>query len=232
MRRKTVVVGIVVGIAAILLFAPTTTQLQAQSTLTLERLSQRVEALSSRLNILSNSSARKSDVTVLQRRVATLEAQVNGTQPTVTPTPTVTPRPTLTSTPMPPTATPVSASNIWQDMDVGEITHSLMVSDFRFDVSALENMTHSERGNLTQGYTLLFEYVTGYCGLSFASMAQLISDIADELDEIRFTTDEGIKPRLFLIAYMYGTFRDSTPGTYSCGDILELGRVAALSLAN
>lgn len=104
MRRKIVVVGIVVGIAAILLFLPTITQLQAQSTLTLESLSRRVDAISSRINTLNRHSARKSEVEALQHRVATLEARLADPTPVATAT---RKRPTATSTRRPPTPTRV-----------------------------------------------------------------------------------------------------------------------------
>ena len=94
---------VVAGSVFILLFVLGVPQLWAQSSITLASLSQRVDAISSRLNALNRNSARKSEVAELQHRVATLEAKLVDTTPVATATRR---RPTSTPTRRPPTPTP------------------------------------------------------------------------------------------------------------------------------
>lgn len=319
MRRKTVVAGFV----AALLLVIGATQLQAQSTLSLESLSRRIDAISSRLNSLSRTSARKSEVATLQRKVATLEAQIGSTDPaptairfnpTSTPTrprptathrPTATPRPANphitttrnmnvrtgpgtnydiigvaesgekfeitgknasgdwwrieydgenawiyapfvtatnadrirpvptpvppTATPLPPTATPVPASSIRQDMSAEDAIQSLMLSDYQYNESAFNNLPLADKERVATGYILLFEYAVDYCDLSYGDMAQLIHFFASDLDAIRFTGEDGTKPRGWLMAFIYGFTRDSALGAHSCRTVLDWGRTTALS---
>ena len=134
-----------------------------------------------------------------------------------------------TATPVPPTSTPVPLSNSTQEMDVGTAVQAILVSDYQFDESALVNMTQSQKEHLATGYILLFEYVADYCGLSYGNTVQLLDYYASELDEVRFTSQDGTKPRAFLMAFVYGFTRDTNPGSHSCGSVLTLGQAAALS---
>ena len=94
-RRKFFVLAAVV----VTLLALGVSQLQAQSPLTLEGLSERISALAGTVSTLRRNSATKSEVRALRGRVATLEARLDET-PTATPQP-----PTATPTPEPATAT-------------------------------------------------------------------------------------------------------------------------------
>ncbi len=320
LKRK--VVGI--GIAVVIVFVLGVTQLQAQSTLTLEGLSSRITSLAQRVTALSSKKADRSTVRTLEARVSALEAELEASRPTSTPTrrrptatatrprptptrvrPTATPTPAKayititrnmnvrsgpnttyevvgyatvgqefditgrnvdgswwriefegenawiyapyvtavnargirtvptpvppTATPLPPTATPAPESNMTQEMDVGEAVYSVMLSDYQNNESAFDVLTQSQREHLAKGYILLFEYVTNYCGLSYENMAQLLHHYAGDLDKIRFTAEDGTKPRAFLMAFAYGFTRDSEPGAYSCNTVLDLGQAAALS---
>ena len=95
---------VVAGSVFVLLFVLGVPQLWAQSSITLESLSRRIDAISSRLNALNRNSAQKSEVAALQRRVATLEAQIEDATPVATATRR---RPTATPTRRPPTPTRV-----------------------------------------------------------------------------------------------------------------------------
>ena len=108
--RKRKIVGI--GMIVVILFVLGFSQLQAQSSLTLEGLSDQITTLARRISSLSNTKASKYDLAALENRVATLEAKTGDVVPVSTATrrrPTLTPtsRP-LTSTPtrVRPTATP------------------------------------------------------------------------------------------------------------------------------
>ena len=113
-RRKLVGIGTVV----VVLFVFGFSQLQAQSSLTLEGLSGRITTLTRRVSSLASNKADRSEVGALELRVATLEARFETplSRPTSTPTrlrPTSTPtrpRPTSTPTRIRPTATPTPAN--------------------------------------------------------------------------------------------------------------------------
>ena len=124
-RRKLVGIGTVV----VVLFVFGFSQLQAQSSLTLEGLSGRITTLTRRVSSLASNKADRSEVGALELRVATLEARFETplSRPTSTPTrlrptstptrprPTSTPtriRPTATSTPATPYITTTRAMNI------------------------------------------------------------------------------------------------------------------------
>lgn len=98
-RRK--IVGI--GMAIVVLFMFGFSQMQAQSSLTLEGLSDRITALTRRVSSLSSTKADRSKVWALETRVSELEAKLDLPQPTNTPTRR---RPTSTPTPRSPTSTP------------------------------------------------------------------------------------------------------------------------------
>ena len=98
-RHKTVGGGIVV----VLLLVFGVSQLQAQSPITLESLSNRINLLARRIAALERISADQDDLDALGERVATLEARLGDTQPSPTPT---RKSPTFTPTPRPPTSTP------------------------------------------------------------------------------------------------------------------------------
>ncbi len=83
----------------VLLFALGVSQLQAQSPLTLEGLSERISELARTVSTLRRTSATKSEVRALENRVATVEARLDET-PTATPTPEP-PTPTATATATP-----------------------------------------------------------------------------------------------------------------------------------
>ena len=106
------IVGI--GLIVVVLFVFGVSQSQAQSSLTLEGLSDRIMTLARRISSLSNTKANKYDLAALENRVATLEAKSGDVisvstatrrRPTSTPIPNVvisTPtrgRPTSTPTP-------------------------------------------------------------------------------------------------------------------------------------
>ena len=57
----------------------------------------------------------------------------------------------------------------------------------------------------------------------------MIHGYAGDLDEIRFTSIDGVKPRAWLMAYVYGFTKDSNLGEYSCDMAFDLGRTMALS---
>ncbi len=320
LKRKAVGIGIAVVIVSVF----GVSQLQAQSTLTLESLSNRVTTLARRVTALSGNKADKDAVRALETRVSALEAELGAAKPTNTPTrrrptstatrprPTSTPtrvRPTATPTPakayititrnmnvrrgpnttyevvgyatigqeyditgknadgswwridfkgenawiyapyvtavgagrirsvptpipptsVPPTATPVPASNTTRGMSEEDIIQSVMLTDYQYNESAFNNLTQSQKEYVVTGYILLLEYVTDYCGLSYGSMAQLLDSYASDLDEIRFTGEDGAKPRGWLMAFIYGFTRDSAPGSYSCNTVLDWGRAAAMS---
>ena len=104
-----------IGIAVVIVFVLGVSQLQAQSTLTLEGLSNRITSLAQRVTALSSKKADRSTVRSLEARVSALEAELEASRPTSTPTrrrPTATatrPRPTSTPTRVRPTATPTPA---------------------------------------------------------------------------------------------------------------------------
>ena len=103
-KRKVIVLAGVV----VLLLALGVSQLQAQSPLTLEGLSQRISELARGVSALRRTSATKSEHRALTNKVATLEARLDEI-PTATPTPEPpTATPTATATPLPATATPAS----------------------------------------------------------------------------------------------------------------------------
>jgi len=134
-----------------------------------------------------------------------------------------------TATPLPPTATPAPASSTTQGMSAEDAIQSVMLSDYQYNQSAFNNLTQSQKEHLITGYILLFEYVADYCGLSSGNTVQLLDYYAGELDAVRFTGTDGTKPRAFLMAFAYGFTRDTSPGSHSCGTVLGLGQVAALS---
>ena len=113
-RRKLVGIGTVV----VVLFVFGFSQLQAQSSLTLEGLSGRITTLTRRVSSLASNKADRSEVGALELRVATLEARFETplSRPTSTPIrlrPTSTPtrpRPTSTPTRIRPTATSTPAT--------------------------------------------------------------------------------------------------------------------------
>ncbi len=106
--RKIVGIGILIVVLSVF----GVSQLQAQSTLTLEGLSSRVTTLARRVTALSSNKADKDAVRALETRVSALETELGTSKPTSTPTrrrPTATatrPRPTSTPTRVRPTATP------------------------------------------------------------------------------------------------------------------------------
>ena len=111
LRRKTVGIGMIV----VVLFVFGFSQLQAQSSLTLEGLSGRITTLTRRVSSLSSNKADRSEVKALKTRVSALEVRLGDAIPTSTATrrPTLTPIPHLpTSTPTRPrpTATPTPAT--------------------------------------------------------------------------------------------------------------------------
>ena len=112
LRRK----AIAIGISVVLLCVLGISQLQAQSTLTLEGLSSQISSLQRGISSLSNNKADRSEVQALAFKVATLEAKVYSSGPTATrrpATPTSTrSRPTATSPPERPTLTITRPMNI------------------------------------------------------------------------------------------------------------------------
>ncbi len=101
MAYKRRVLVLAVGVA--LLLALGVSQLQAQSPLTLEGLSERISELARSVSTLRRNSATKSEVRAVTNQVATLEARLDET-PTATPTPEA---PTATATP---TGTPTATA--------------------------------------------------------------------------------------------------------------------------
>ena len=104
-----------IGTVAVFLFVFGFSQLQAQSSLTLEGLSGRITTLTRRVSSLSSNKADRSEVKALKTRVSALEVRLGDASPTSTATrrPTLTPIPHLpTSTPTRPrpTATPTPAT--------------------------------------------------------------------------------------------------------------------------
>ena len=87
-RRKIVGIGTVV----VVLFVFGFSQLQAQSSLTLEGLSGRITTLTRRVSSLSSNKADRSEVRALETRVSALEIRLGD----ATPVSTATRRPTLT----------------------------------------------------------------------------------------------------------------------------------------
>lgn len=134
-----------------------------------------------------------------------------------------------TATPSPPTATPAPASSTTKEMGAEDAIQSVMLSDYQHNQSAFNNLSQSAKEQLITGYILLVEYVADYCGLSYGNTVQLLDYYASELDEVRFTSQDGTKPRAFLMAFVYGFTRDTNPGSHSCGSVLTLGQAAALS---
>ena len=134
-----------------------------------------------------------------------------------------------TATPVPPTATPAPASSTTQEMGAEDAIQSVMLSDYQFNQSEFNNLSQSAKEQLITGYILFLEYVADYCGLSYGNTVQLLDNYASELDEVRFTSQDGTKPRAFLMAFVYGFTRDTNPGSHSCGSVLTLGQAAALS---
>ncbi|MDE0070745.1 MAG: hypothetical protein OXO48_13590 [Caldilineaceae bacterium] len=114
-------------------------------------------------------------------------------------------------------------------MSEEDAIQSLMLADYQYNESAFDNLTQAEKEYVVKGYILLFDYVVDYCGLSYGDMAQLIHYFAIELDAIRFTGEDGIKPRGWLMAFLYGFTRDSAPGSHSCRTVLDWGQTTALS---
>ena len=101
MSHKRKVLVLAGGVA--LLLALGVSQLQAQSPLTLEGLSERISELARSVSTLRRNSATKSEVRAVTNQVATLEARLDET-PTATPTPEA---PTATATP---TGTPTATA--------------------------------------------------------------------------------------------------------------------------
>lgn len=98
-RRKIVGIGTVV----VVLFVFGFSQLQAQSSLTLEGLSGRITTLTRMVSTLTRNKADRSEVGALETRVSALEATLEDTRPDPTATRR---RPTSTPTHRPPTSTP------------------------------------------------------------------------------------------------------------------------------
>lgn len=114
-------------------------------------------------------------------------------------------------------------------MSAEDAIQSVMLSDYQCNQSAFNNLTQSQKEQLVTGYILFFEYVADYCGLPDGNTAQLLDYYASDLDRIRFTSQDGTKPRAFLMALVYGFTRDTNPGSHSCGSVLALGQATALS---
>ena len=100
MRFRHKFVGI--GTVVLVLFVFGFSQLQAQSSLTLEGLSGRITTLTRRVSSLSSNKADRSEVKALKTRVSALEVRLGDAIPTST----ATRRPTLTPIPHLPTSTP------------------------------------------------------------------------------------------------------------------------------
>lgn len=101
----------VLAAAVVLLLALGVSQLQAQSPLTLEGLSERISELARTVSNLRRTSATKSEFRALENRVATVEARLDEI-PTATPTPeppTATATPTVTATA---TAAPTASPDV------------------------------------------------------------------------------------------------------------------------
>ena len=101
-----------IGAVVVVLFVIGFSQLQAQSSITLESLSGRITTLTRRITALSNNKADRSEVRALETRVVSLEAKARLETPR--PSPTATPsrlRPTSTPSPtrIRPTASPTPA---------------------------------------------------------------------------------------------------------------------------
>lgn len=101
MRSRHKVIGI--GTVVVVLFVFGFSQLQAQSSLTLEGLSGRITTLTRRVSSLASNKADRSEVKALKTRVSALEATIEDARPDPTATRR---RPTSTPTPRPPTSTP------------------------------------------------------------------------------------------------------------------------------
>ena len=101
MRSRHKVIGI--GTVVVVLFVFGVSQLQAQSSLTLESLSGRITTLTRMVSTLTRNKADKSEVRALETRVSALEATIEDARPDPTATRR---RPTSTPTPRPPTSTP------------------------------------------------------------------------------------------------------------------------------
>ena len=101
MRSRHKVIGI--GTVVVVLFVFGVSQLQAQSSLTLESLSGRITTLTRMVSTLTRNKADRSEVGALETRVSALEATIEDTRPDPTATRR---RSTSTPTPRPPTATP------------------------------------------------------------------------------------------------------------------------------
>ena len=110
----------VLAAGVVLLLALGVSQLQAQSPLTLEGLSERISELARTVSTLRRNSATKSEVRAVTNQVATLEARLDETPtatptpepPTATPTPTGTPTATATATATPLAATETATQDV------------------------------------------------------------------------------------------------------------------------
>lgn len=146
-------------------------------------------------------------------------------------TPTVVPTATAraTSTPVP-TATALPASG--NNSEAAVTAAALLGVDYMNDLRAWENLSQVEKHGLAIFYTGYMEFAADHCDLSYEDMAFLVDSYADVLDEAGFTSPEGVKPRGWLLSFLWGFAKDGIEDLEAagvdCDWILEAGIFSAL----
>ena len=137
-------------------------------------------------------------VRALQRRVGTNEQRLAAIETAIAPTATATPRPTSTPAPTATDSTSVAATTVAM----------LIGADYMSDPFAWQGLTQQEKNGLALVYTGFMVFAADHCNLSYEDMAFLLNNYADVLDEAEFTSPEGIKPRGWLLSYLWGFAKD------------------------
>ena len=142
---------------------------------------------------------------------------------TSTPAPTATPRPT-TSAP-PPTSVPEPTVAA---VDLGTAAVALMGLDFLGDGEGWQAFSDSTRAELQLAYQILLTFAADQCDLSYGQAAFLIDSHASLLEEDGVILKDSAKPRAWLMAYLWGFFKDDPDFPLSCADALFSGVIAAI----
>lgn len=126
--------------------------------------------------------------------------------------------PTPTSTPVPAPASDVVAATLLQ----------LDYEDVPLVWQSLPRQTQEE---LAFAYQQMLIWAADYCQLSYYDLGFLLDLHGDTLDAVNFTDENGIRPRGWLVAYIYGFGFDGTSldayNLKSCDELLALAVIEA-----
>ena len=136
----------------------------------------------------------------------------------------------VVATPLP-TSTPVPSAG--DDIGSTEAAAALLLADFLYEPSAWQRLTEAQQGAVVIVYQSLLEFAADHCVLSYEDAALLVDSYGDILDEARFTSVDGSRPRGYLLSFLWGFAKDGIEeleaAGVDCDYILELGVYAALA---